>query len=102
MMTSGLTPLERELLSYVDALTQASEHSAQALSALERRSTGRIEQRLDSLEDCTMRLVRSQDALARSLIAWLQESASYAELEASLQRSRQELSATTPRRNNPW
>ena len=97
-MTTALTPLERELLSYVDALTRASEQSARALSDLERRSTGQIEQRLRLLEDCTTRLLSSQDALSKALLAWLSESATYDELESSLQQSRQELSAATRHR----
>lgn len=97
-MTTYLTPLERELMSYVDALTRASEQSAQALSDLERRSTGQIEQRLCLLEDCTTRLLTSQDALSKALLAWLSESATYDELEASLQLSRQELNAATRHR----
>jgi len=55
-----LTGLERDLLTYVERLTAASEASATQFAALERRSTGQISARLDALETCVSSLLRSQ------------------------------------------
>ncbi len=55
-----LTGLERDLLTYVERLTAASEASAMQFAALERRSTGQISARLDALETCVSSLLRSQ------------------------------------------
>ncbi len=55
-----LTGLERDLLTYVERLTTASEASATQFAALERRSTGQISARLDGLETCVSSLLRSQ------------------------------------------
>lgn len=48
-MQTPLTSLERELLGYVERLATASETSAQALRALEVRSTNRMGLRMDGL-----------------------------------------------------
>ena len=45
-MTTPLTALERDLLACVERLVTASEASAKDLTALETRSTGRIEREL--------------------------------------------------------
>jgi hypothetical protein len=58
--SAPLTGLERDLLTYVERLTAASEASATQFAALERRSTGQISARLDDLETCVSSLLRSQ------------------------------------------
>lgn len=58
-----LTGLERELLACVERLTTASEASAEQFAALERRSTGQVNERLNALEDCLGLLLRSQITL---------------------------------------
>jgi hypothetical protein len=62
-MIAPLTGLERELLTYVERLTLATEASAAQFAALERRSTGQINDRLDALESCANSLLRSQVTL---------------------------------------
>lgn len=64
----GLTPLERELLSYVEQLTEASRTSAQELSA----SGLHMRTELDGLRSCVISLVRSQALLAEFLNGWAQ------------------------------
>jgi hypothetical protein len=58
-----LTGLERELLACVERLTMASEASAEQFAALERRSTGQVNERLSALESCFGLLLRSQITL---------------------------------------
>ncbi|MEJ8475084.1 hypothetical protein [Roseibium algae] len=45
----SLTPLERELLSLVERLTNAFEHSTSELEHLEKRSTILLDERLNAL-----------------------------------------------------
>jgi hypothetical protein len=58
-MQTPLTALERELLGYIERLATASETSAQALRALEARSTSRMGLRMDGLADCVALLIQS-------------------------------------------
>lgn len=59
----GLTALERELLAYVERLTQASEASARELTA-----SGQITRKeLDGLRICVTALLKSQVSLAEAL-----------------------------------
>ena len=65
----GLTPLERELLGYVEQLTEASKASAQELtaSAQDRRTE------LDGLRGSMIALLRSQLSLVEALNGWMRD-----------------------------
>ncbi|AMN55325.1 hypothetical protein ACP90_26360 [Labrenzia sp. CP4] len=63
-----LTPLERGLLSLVERLTNAFEHSTTQLEYLERRSTGLLEERLTELETLLERSISSQRAFNEALL----------------------------------
>ncbi len=63
-----LTPLERGLLSLVERLTNAFEHSTAQLEHLERRSTGLLEERLTELETLLDRSISSQQAFNEALL----------------------------------
>ncbi|KZM50778.1 hypothetical protein OA90_07115 [Labrenzia sp. OB1] len=63
-----LTPLERGLLSLVERLTNAFEHSTVQLEHLERRSTGLLEERLTELETLLDRSISSQQAFNEALL----------------------------------
>ena len=63
-----LTPLERGLLSSVERLTNAFEHSTAQLEHLERRSTGLLEERLTELETLLDRSISSQRAFNEALL----------------------------------
>ncbi|MGR3761093.1 hypothetical protein ACUXV3_13340 [Roseobacteraceae bacterium NS-SX3] len=66
----GLTPLERELLGYVEQLTEASKASAQELTASgQHRRT-----ELDGLRGSMIALLRSQLSLVEALNGWMPES----------------------------
>ncbi|SHI03443.1 hypothetical protein SAMN05443551_4155 [Marivita hallyeonensis] len=82
-----LTALERDLLACVERLVTASEASAKDLTALEARSTGRIETELAGLKDCVTLLIRSQAASMKALSGLLNDEASYKTLDESLQQS---------------
>lgn len=71
----GLTPLERELLGYVEQLTEASKASAQELTASgqDRRTE------LDGLRGSMIALLRSQLSLVEALNDWMPESAQLAD-----------------------
>lgn len=96
-----LTGLERELLACVERLTMASEASAEQFSALERRSTGQVNERLSALESCFGLLLRSQITLtgafaslarASNMPATLQPDLD--EVEAALREAAKRLSPT--------
>lgn len=55
-----LSPLETELLTYVEELVRALEHSREQFNRLEKRSTEQIEQRLQALEGSVKLLAASQ------------------------------------------
>ena len=82
-----LTALERDLLDCVERLVTASEASAKDLTALETRSTGRIEKELAGLKDCVTLLIRSQAASMKALNGLLNDEASYKTLNETLQQS---------------
>ncbi|MBN8183124.1 hypothetical protein [Roseibium aggregatum] len=63
-----LTPLERGLLSFVERLTKAFEHSTAQLEHLERRSTGLLEERLTELETLLDKSISSQRAFNEALL----------------------------------
>ena len=63
-----LTPLERGLLTLVERLTNAFEHSTNQLEHLERRSTGLLEERLTELETLLDRSISSQQAFNEALL----------------------------------
>lgn len=65
----GLTPLERELLGYVEQLTEASKASVQELTAS--AQDGRTE--LDGLRGSMIALLRSQLSLVEALNGWMQD-----------------------------
>ncbi|KZM48978.1 hypothetical protein OA90_17450 [Labrenzia sp. OB1] len=71
-----LTPLERGLLSLVERLTNAFEHSTAQLEQLERRSTGLLEERLTELETLLDRSISSQQAFNEVLLDLLSASKS--------------------------
>ncbi len=66
-----LTPLERGLLSLVERLTNAFEHSTAQLEHLEKRSTGLLEERLTELETLLDRSISSQRAYNEALLELL-------------------------------
>ena len=86
-VATQLTALERDLLACVERLVTASEASAKDLTALETRSTGRIEKELAGLKDCVTLLIRSQAASMKALSGLLNDEASYKTLNESLQQS---------------
>ncbi len=63
-----LTPLERGLLSLVERLTKAFEHSTAQLEHLEERSTGLLEERLTELEKLLDKSISSQRAFNEALL----------------------------------
>ncbi|ERP98387.1 hypothetical protein Q669_18955 [Labrenzia sp. C1B10] len=63
-----LTPLERGLLSLVERLTKAFEHSTAQLEHLEKRSTGLLEERLTELEKLLDKSISSQRAFNEALL----------------------------------
>ncbi len=84
---SQLTALERDLLACVERLVKASEASAKGLTALETRSTGKIERELAGLKDCVALLIRSHTASMKALNGLLNDEASYKTLDENLQQS---------------
>lgn len=64
----SLTPLERELLSLVERLTNAFEHSTAKLEHLEKRSTILLDERLTALETLLDRSVSSQARFNETLL----------------------------------
>ncbi|EAV43549.1 hypothetical protein SIAM614_02691 [Stappia aggregata IAM 12614] len=64
----SLTPLERGLLSLVERLTNAFEHSTAQLEHLERRSTGLLDERLTELETLLDRSISSQRTFNEALL----------------------------------
>lgn len=55
-----ISPLETELLTYIEELVRALEHSREQFNQLEKRSTEQIEQRLQVLESSVKLLAASQ------------------------------------------
>jgi hypothetical protein len=96
-MQTPLTALERELLGYVERLAIASETSAQALRALEARSTNRIGLRMDGLADCVSLLIRSQIESMTALRGLLSEAANYRAIDKQLSESLKQAKAAEER-----
>ena len=79
----GLTPLERELLGYVEQLTEASKASAQELTA---SGQGRRTE-LDGLRGSMIALLRSQLSLVAALSGWMQDGPDTAQAHSKLKDS---------------
>lgn len=79
----GLTPLECELLGYVEQLTEASKASARELtaSAQDRRTE------LDGLRGSMIALLRSQLSLVEALNGWMQDASDTAQVSPRLKDS---------------
>ena len=86
-MTTPLTALERDLLACVERLVTACETSAQELSGLEERSTGKVQCQLDGIAECVTLLVRSQAVSLKALRGLFNEEASYRTLDEQLSMS---------------
>lgn len=67
-MPESLSPLERELLGYVETLMNALSSGTAQFEALEKRSTDMIENRQAALEGSLRSLIASQ---ATFMNAWL-------------------------------
>lgn len=67
-MTETLSPLERELLGYVETLMNTLQSGTAQFEALEKRSTDMIENRQAALEGSLKSLIASQ---ATFMNAWL-------------------------------
>lgn len=87
----GLTALERELLSYVERLTEASEMSAQALKDLEQHSVKETRTDIASLKCSMVSLARSQQSLVVSLKGWIEQQISSEQLSPKLAESARHL-----------
>lgn len=87
----GLTALERELLSYVERLTEASEMSAQALKDLEQHSVKETRTDIASLKRSMVSLARSQGSLVVSLKGWIEQRISLEQLSPKLEESAKHL-----------
>lgn len=72
-MTQTLTALERELLASVERLVTACESSAKELHALEKRSTSRIESKVNGLAHCVALLMKSHLTSVTTLADLLRE-----------------------------
>lgn len=83
----GLTPLERELLGYVEQLTEASKASAQELTA----SGQSTRTELDGLRSSLIALLRSQLSLVSALNGWMPESAQLNDSMEHAQRAKKHL-----------
>lgn len=94
-----LTPLERGLLSLVERLTKAFEHSTAQLEHLERRSTGLLEERLTELETLLDRSISSQQAFNEALLDLLSAPVSSDKLMEELYRATDEFNITIKRKN---
>ncbi|MCP4070539.1 MAG: hypothetical protein GY742_02205 [Hyphomicrobiales bacterium] len=76
--------MERDLIACAKRLMTASVASAKDLTALEPRSTGKIESDLTGLKDCVVVLNRSQAASMKALQGLLNDEASYKTLDENL------------------
>ncbi len=83
----GLTALERELLSCVERLTEASKESAQELTTYGEET--RTE--LAGLRSSVIALLRSQLSLAAALSAWMPDSAQLNDSMEQAQRAKKHL-----------
>ena len=85
--TTPLTALERELLASVERLVTACESSAKELHALEKRSTGRIESKVNGLAHCVALLMKSHLMSVTTLADLLREEQNYETLQSGLETS---------------
>ena len=97
----GLTPLERELLDYVEQLTEAAKASAQELKACEARWAQDTKAELDGLKLCVIGLVRSQASLVAALNGWMAEDQTYEQLSSKLKDSLQNVQRAEAQINTP-
>ncbi len=88
-----LTPLERGLLSLVERLTNAFEHSTAQLEHLEKRSTGLLDERLTELESLLDRSINSQRAFNEALLDLLSAPESSGRSVDALCRARDEFNS---------
>lgn len=72
--SGSLSPMERELLAYIERLTSALEHSTEQFAALEKRSTDMIERRQAALEGSLKSLIASQASFMTAWQAFAQHS----------------------------
>lgn len=86
-MTQTLTALERELLASVERLVTACESSAKELHSLEKRSTSRIESKVNGLAHCVALLMKSHLTSVTTLADLLREEQNYDTLQAGLETS---------------
>lgn len=86
-MTQTLTALERELLASVERLVTACESSAKELHSLEKRSTSRIESKVNGLAHCVALLMKSHLTSVTTLADLLREEQNYETLQAGLETS---------------
>ena len=86
-MRHTLTALERELLASVERLVTACESSAKELHSLEKRSTSRIESKVNGLAHCVALLMKSHLTSVTTLADLLREEQNYATLQAGLETS---------------
>ncbi|WP_286201889.1 hypothetical protein [Ochrobactrum sp. SFR4] len=86
-----LSALERELLGYVERLTQVCEASAAQFTSLERRSTAIIGTRQKALEDGVRSLIASQTLLVEALSGSIQASGDTESAQQSLHASKRAL-----------
>lgn len=68
-MPDSLSPLERELLGYVETLMNTLQSGTAQFEALERRSTDMIENRQAVLEGSLKSLIASQASFMNALLA---------------------------------
>ena len=68
-MPESLSPLERELLGYVETLMNALQSGTAQFEALEKRSTDMIESRQAALEGSLKSLIASQATFMSALLA---------------------------------
>lgn len=98
-MSQAMTPLERELLGYVERLVASCEASAKELRALEQRSTQQQGVMLTGLRDCVALLIRSQLELITSFVGYLNEAETYEQLEERLSTSERLLTSAEVKLN---
>ena len=86
-MTQTLTTLERELLASVERWVTSCESSAKEWHAFEKRSTSRIESKVNGLAQCVALLMKSHLTSVTTLADLLREEQNYETLQAGLESS---------------
>jgi len=92
-----LTPMERELLGYVEQLVSVLSRSEQVLSALETQSSARHEAQLNTLSACVSALLEQQLIFANCLNDLVSGSLTLATLTARSDASLKQLKAAEQR-----